>query len=500
MSKTDAARATKTWALRAGIGGTAALALVAGGIAVSANAATISLTPYDELDSPNPYNVTEGLVFYKAADMGWVVNTTIGDIDSIGYTVADGTSYAPSFQLVTFATRGGQDNKYGRLVWEPYMQSGGLNANTGTYSNVEDGLWWTNKIVSGPGSQSDPQPLSFFDNEGGAGWTNVVVYALDVHQGSTTDATSVVTNVEYNGDSIALGNADATPFDQADIDAAVDAATGPLLEQISGLQGDLSAAQAEVTNLQGQLSDALGQVADLQGQLADKQAALTEKIDQLAEAQTELAEAQSNAGTAQSAVTAAQAQIADLLDQVAELQDQVDSLSDQLAAANDEIDDLQADLADAEDHADDLQQQLTTAQNDLTTSQGNLTTSQSSLASALSSLAATQSALSAKTAELNSYKATHHTADGTSLGYSRAQLSTTPTHSKTVGVKLVGTIAGAATGIKYQWYLGGVAVPGATKSTYKVPSNAKGKTVSVRVTGTYKYMTFAVHSNTTAAK
>jgi len=493
----------KTWATRAGVGTVAALALVAGGIAVQANASP-AFPLYDEGDSPNPYNVTEGLVFYRGADLGWIVNAPIADVDDLAYTVTDSQSFAPSYQLVTLADGPHKGvNKvqgYGRLVWEPYMQAGGLDPETGEYTHLEDGLWWTSQITSGDGSQSHPMPLSFFSNGGGAGWTNVNVLAVAVHQGTTSDVTGVVTKVAYNGTDIPLGNVDTTPFNQSDIDAAVDAATGPLLTQITGLQSDLADAQDEVSNLQGQLSDALDEVSDLQGQLADKQAALTEKIDQLADAQSELADAQSNAGTAQSAVTAAQAQIADLLDQVADLQDDVDSLSDQLAEANDAIDALEGQLGDAEDHADALQQQLTTAQNDLTTSQGNLTTTQTSLASALTALSAAQSALTAKSTELDNFKADHHTADGTSLGYSRVALSETPTHGKTVGVKLSGTLASGATGLTYQWYVNGAVVSGATKSTFKVPSNAKGKTVAVKVTGTYKYMLFAVQSGQVTSK
>lgn len=101
---------------------------------------------------------------------------------------------------------------------------------------------------------------------------------------------------------------------------------------------------------------------------------------------------------------------------------------------------------------------------------------------------------------LTAYKGNHHTADGTDLGYSRALLAGTPTHGKTVGVALSGTILSKATSVHYQWYLSGKAVAGATKSTYKVPTSATGKAVSVKVTGTYKYMVFSVYSNTTAAK
>lgn len=385
MTISHAATTKKTWAVRTGIAGIAAATLAVSGIAIAANAAGPSFAPYDEGDSPNPYNVTEGLVFYRGADMGWVVNAPIADVESLAYTVADGTSYAPSFQLVARADRDGFTNKYTRLVWEPYMQAGGLDANAGEYTDLQDGLWWSGSIGSGPGSQSDPQPLNFFSTAApdGAGWEHLTVTAVDVHQGTTTESTSVVTKVNYNGTDIALGNADATPFKQSDIDAA----TGPLNGQIADLEDD---------------------VDSLQGQLADK-------VDELADAQTQL-------GTAQTQLGAAQTQ----------------------------------------------------------------------LGTALTQYGVAQSALTA-------YKANHHNVDGTSIGKSRAALSATPVHGKTVGVKLTGSIA-KATSVKYQWYLGGKAVSGATKSTYQVPANAKGKSVSVAVTGTYKYVTFGVHSNTTAAR
>lgn len=322
-----------------------------------ASASGTTYQPYDETDSPNPYNLTEALAFYKAADMGWIVNAPIADVHSLAYTVADGTSYAPSFQLVTTSTA----KPYARLVWEPYQQAGNLNPNKGAYTDLQDGVWWTNKIASGKGSQSDPQPLSFFSTpvaDGGAGWTDLTVYAVDVHQGTTTDATSIVTKVNYNGTDIPLGNADATPYDAADIAAA----TAPLAAQITDLQADKTA-----------------------------------------------------------------------------LQSQVDALTSQKAALQSQVD------------------------------------------------------------ALNAYKNTHHVADGYNLGLSRALLSATPVHGKTVGIALSGTIT-KATSVKYQWYLSGKAVPGATKSTYKVPSNAKGRAVSVRVTGTYNYIVFSIHSNTVTTK
>ncbi|BDV30240.1 hypothetical protein [Microbacterium terricola] len=355
-----------------------ALALVAGLGGFAAQAANAagepSFAPWDE-ENPNPISLTDALVFYKNADFGWVVNTHLSEVTELAYTVADGhstagaTAYAPSFQLITHSDQ----KTYARLVWEPYMQADELDPVSGEYTDLQDGLWWTNKIPSGPGSQADPQPLAFFADGGAAGWTNVVAGAIDVHQGSTSETVSTITHVSFNGSAVPLGNPDATPFDSADIDDAVAEATTPLDEQLEGQSGVIRDQAAEIAALKGQLEAKTAKATSLQKQL------------------------------------------------------------------------------------------------------------------------------DAKAAELKSYKATHHTADGTDLRESRALLSAAPVHGRTVGVDLTGTIA-KADSVKYQWYLSGKAVDGATKSTYKVPANATKRSVSVKVTGTSGYITFSIHSNTVAAK
>ncbi|MGI9824214.1 hypothetical protein [Agromyces sp. Marseille-Q5079] len=365
----------------------AVLAIAATGLSVqAANAADVSFPVYDETDSPNPHGLTNALVFYKAADLGWVVNAPIADVDSLAYTVAQSTSYAPSFQLVTKSDQ----KSYARLVWEPYVQEDELDPNAGAYTDLEDGLWWTNKIASGPGSQASPQPLSFFGDPNGAGWTNVVVGAIDIHQGNSTESTSTVTKVSYNGTDIPLGTTDTTPFDQADLDAAVGTATAPLATEVTDLQGQVETKDATIAALEADADAKDATIAGLQSQIAAKNATITS------------------------------------------LQSKVSTLTSQVSS-------------------------------------------------------------------LTAYKNTHHTADGTFIGWSRALLSTTPVAGRAVGVTKQGTIADA-TSVKYQWYLSGKPVAGATKSTYTVPSSAKGKSVSVKVWGTVKYVQFSIHSNTAAAK
>jgi hypothetical protein len=332
MTISHAATTKKTWAFRTGIAGIAAATLAVSGIAIAANAEGSGFKVYDETDSPNPgYFQDHGvdkLAFFKGADIGWQTATALDDVTGLGYTVTGGTTYAPSYQLVVTADRDGGTNKYTRLVWEPYMQAGSLDADNGTYTDLEDGVWWTNRIADpAAGSQSDPQPLSFFTDAAGANWTNVNVFAFAIHQGTTTDSTSYVTSVTFGGEDVPVSNSDATPFAQSDIEAA----TAPLVSA------------------------------------------------------------------------------------------------------------------------------------------------------------------------LNAYKANHHLKDGTSIGTSSATLSGTPTVGKKLGVKLSGNIT-KATGVKYQWYVSGVAVKGATKSTFTVPKSAKKHTVTVRVTGTYNYVTFGVQSNGAVAK
>jgi hypothetical protein len=58
------------------------------------------------------------------------------------------------------------------LVYEPYLQSGGQGAivnDTWQHWNATDatagnGMWWSSKIASGPGSQSQPETYSYFQS------------------------------------------------------------------------------------------------------------------------------------------------------------------------------------------------------------------------------------------------------------------------------------------------------------------------------------------------
>ena len=77
---TNAQSFTKT-TKRASVAGVTALAIVVGGIGLTANATGTALGVYDEGDSPNPglfvdHGVNK-LAFYKGSDLGWLVNTPL---------------------------------------------------------------------------------------------------------------------------------------------------------------------------------------------------------------------------------------------------------------------------------------------------------------------------------------------------------------------------------------------------------------------------------------
>lgn len=88
----------------------------------------------------------------------------LAGISGLGYkdNTPVGTDFRPAYQLVvnphttlTFAT----------LNWEPGNGNppDGATAGWVTNANIENGLWWTTKITSGPGSQSSPAKLSVID-------------------------------------------------------------------------------------------------------------------------------------------------------------------------------------------------------------------------------------------------------------------------------------------------------------------------------------------------
>ncbi|MGC3956041.1 MAG: hypothetical protein QM804_17655 [Propionicimonas sp.] len=64
----------------------------------------------------------------------------LDEVDGLAYTVDASTGHAPSYQLglVNRTTK----LTYARLVWEPYQQDPSAGDNHGSYTGLEDGLWW----------------------------------------------------------------------------------------------------------------------------------------------------------------------------------------------------------------------------------------------------------------------------------------------------------------------------------------------------------------------
>src|SRR5690606_6705002 len=158
-----------------------------------------------------PFEIVEGLVFHKGAQINYGTSlpgpnpvpfaevdgiAPLADIDGLAYTVASSTTYAPSMQLVIAAP--GENVTYARLVWEPYMQDPAQGPNKGEFTNLEGGKWWGNRVFingdeaspfgSNDGSQSKPQPLSFFIDYFGE---TAEVKAVSIQQGTSTEGTSV---------------------------------------------------------------------------------------------------------------------------------------------------------------------------------------------------------------------------------------------------------------------------------------------------------------------
>lgn len=115
----------------------------------------------------------------------------LAGIQGLGYkdNTPAGTDFRPAYQLVvnphttiTFAT----------LNWEPSNGNPPDGATSGwvTNANIENGLWWTSKIATGPGSQSSPASLSVIE----ALWPDATVsgYGVSIgHLGGNNTAAEV---------------------------------------------------------------------------------------------------------------------------------------------------------------------------------------------------------------------------------------------------------------------------------------------------------------------
>jgi hypothetical protein len=139
-----------------------------------------------------PAQTETGLLFSgQGAAVDWYhpISGNLQGFTSQGATFSDVAGYQPSITLVL--NRDGTSG-YANLVSEWYM-NGGSASTDGTFTASASSVWWTNKIASGAGSQSDPQPLAFF----AALWPNNQLLAVGPHLGSAqqSDTHSTVTAV-----------------------------------------------------------------------------------------------------------------------------------------------------------------------------------------------------------------------------------------------------------------------------------------------------------------
>lgn len=151
---------------------------------------TSTSTGYSEDVAPEQRE--DGLYFEGgsgAVDWYYPTSGNLQGFTGQSITFADVAGYQPSVTIVfnRFGTSG-----YANLVSEWYM-NGGTAGESGTFSATPSSLWWTNKIASGAGSQSDPQPLSFFVNL----WPTNQLISVGPHLGSaqTSDTHSTVTGI-----------------------------------------------------------------------------------------------------------------------------------------------------------------------------------------------------------------------------------------------------------------------------------------------------------------
>jgi hypothetical protein len=149
--------------------------------------------PYSEDVAPT--QTADGLLYTgqsNAVDQYQPVSGNLQGLGDQSLTFKNVAGYQPSFTLVLWRNLGGGSNTdYANLVTEWYM-NGGSPSTDGTYGvSAATSKFWTNKIASGAGSQSDPQPLSFFVNL----WPNNALISMGAHLGSgqTSDTHSVVT-------------------------------------------------------------------------------------------------------------------------------------------------------------------------------------------------------------------------------------------------------------------------------------------------------------------
>lgn len=158
-----------------------------------------SPTPIDGLgqlqfSTPTP---TSKQNYFHLTGSTFTTGVPLAGVSGLSYSVKNssgGPEAAYDMEVLTTGTAG-----YTTLVWEPYQNGNPLVANGAwnTYAGLEGGNWWSTHIANpAPGSQSSPQPLSFFQGL----YPNATVATYAVGQGSgNAGSVSYVDDVSFEG-------------------------------------------------------------------------------------------------------------------------------------------------------------------------------------------------------------------------------------------------------------------------------------------------------------
>lgn len=109
------------------------------------------------------------------------------------YTLADVQGWQTAYRFVVNPNAGSLH--YASVSVEPYISAGYIQGQSGTVTIDGTSLAWSSKIASGPGSQSQPVPLSQF----GTIWPDNHFISLGFHLGSTNDSDTFSTVTAATG-------------------------------------------------------------------------------------------------------------------------------------------------------------------------------------------------------------------------------------------------------------------------------------------------------------
>lgn len=207
-------------------------------------------------------------------------------VKGLSYSIRNngtGPEAAYDMEVLTTGTGG-----YTTLVWEPYQNGHPLldDGNWHTFSDLEgsDSLWWSSHIPNpSPGSQSSPQPLSFFQSL----YPEATISTYGVGQGSNNGgSTTYVDDVAFDGETnnfepdattacvasavhiqapraviVGQSNGAVTPC-ATDSDATV-AAHVVIVPGVGGISADVGIASTSTSYVAGALGVSAGARADV---------------------------------------------------------------------------------------------------------------------------------------------------------------------------------------------------------------------------------------------